>query len=651
MQPFLHNVVQRWRASVEALPAGLRAELLHVEAEWSARVPEANPIELFVSPTGTPALLLVQWVGEALGCSEARRVLAGEAMLAAYFAVRVQDDLVDANVPRSRAYLQTTLFALAARRLAELGGDSVLHHWNQLLVRFSEAALQDAGWRSSPSTPWTPTHIQAQGDKYLPMAGPLIAMAGVAHAEAIESIVCTLSVGLQLTNDLLGMNTDLQEGVHTPWLGALGFRVGQHTPADRLARFRAAERSGHIEAYLQHIEASFERGREALVAFGCPPGQVDRHLQARAAKVAAHITGTSLHAAFQEPPLTIDIELTRRCNLRCPDCFVFAQEPNLRQLAQLDTALLHEVLDELAGYRPHFHLTGGEPFSHPAVWHILDRAVAQGVAEVVINTNGTFLTDARLARLAALDAPVRLLMSIDGPPGTHARTRGAANERTVFDALRRACQHGLDALPTTILSAELVAYGVGRWQDWLAEQLGEPLHLVLWPLFSDAESGVGHMLSPDHVRRCARDVAERMLGDGPDITVADYPVINPWLRAYGVPAARLWQCEAGRGRMCIQADATLTPCHPFRLPVGQLEPGRVAGFVQRVRHNPTYQRIGARTHSGCTTCPEQAICGSCQARVVGSGAPLFTNDGQVAGCTLRTPLPVAVSSHPTIAHS
>jgi radical SAM protein with 4Fe4S-binding SPASM domain len=70
----------------------------------------------------------------------------------------------------------------------------------------------------------------------------------------------------------------------------------------------------------------------------------------------------------------------------------------------------------------------------------------------------------------------------------------------------------------------------------------------------------------------------------------------------------------------------LSPCHPFRLDLGQVTESSVRGFVDRILQHPDYQRLGQREHEGCGTCPEQTICGNCQAAVVGKGGPIFSND-------------------------
>jgi radical SAM protein with 4Fe4S-binding SPASM domain len=261
---------------------------------------------------------------------------------------------------------------------------------------------------------------------------------------------------------------------------------------------------------------------------------------------------------------------------------------------------------------------------------MLEHAVKHGISEVIINTNGSLLNEDRLARLAALPLRFRLLVSIDGPPGVQETARAPGMTKKALDAIRNATRLGIRAEPCSILTAELVDYGVDRWFDYLTEELGRTPALILWPIFlyPDTQLSVdqgGSVLDAAHLWAAARQVAKLMLA-GAEVTVADYPVINPMLARLGVPVEQLWQCNAGRGRIAIQADGMLSPCHPFRLDLGQVTPTSMRGFVDRILQHPDYQRLGKREHEGCGTCPEQAICGNCQAAVVGKGHQLFAND-------------------------
>jgi radical SAM protein with 4Fe4S-binding SPASM domain len=347
----------------------------------------------------------------------------------------------------------------------------------------------------------------------------------------------------------------------------------------------------------------------------------------------AHARDTAFRAMASAAPLVLDLEVTRRCNLRCAACYVRAREPGrtLDHAAELPLHLIEEVLDEAAGHLTTLHLTGGEPFAHPRIWDVLDASRRRGLDRVVINTNAVLLArGGGLERLAATGLHVQLLVSVDGPPGAHDGHRGPGVEAAALDVLRRAPGLGVEALAASILTRELVAYGLAPWRDWLAERIGREPALVLWPLFLRPDEptpagAVGTPLEPAGEREAAAQLAALLLG-GADATLVDGPWLNPLLLELGVPAEKLKPCDAARGRLCVQADGVVSPCHPFALELGRLEPGRVGGFVGRALAHPSAVRLAAHGADGCADCAHREVCGGCQGTVVARGLPLFAND-------------------------
>jgi radical SAM protein with 4Fe4S-binding SPASM domain len=372
--------------------------------------------------------------------------------------------------------------------------------------------------------------------------------------------------------------------------------------------------------------------RDGVAALPELPGErMTTHLKERLTVLSHHRASMVLKAELHAPALVADVELTRRCDLACPQCFVRAQED---AGAQLPWELLAPLLEELSGYDTTLHLTGGEPFTHPDVWRVLEGAAELGLRRAVINTHAASLEDAGLVRLGSLAIPVKLLVSLDGPPGVHDRTRGARVTQAALRVLRRAPDCGVDSMPGTLLTRELVDHGIGAWHDWLADQLGARRRLALWPVFLRPEHGalptVGITpLSPEALAEAARQVAD-CIAAGADMTVVDYPPINPLLARLGVPERRLWRCTGGASRLCVQADGTVTPCHPLRWELDRLSPGRVGGTVARALAHADARRMAARGHDGCEECAELALCGSCQAVVWGASGGRFRRD---PGCT------------------
>jgi radical SAM protein with 4Fe4S-binding SPASM domain len=625
----------------DTLPLPLGNLLDGVRTRWLGCTPGSEPVtSFFLGAGGTPAFQLLAWLAESIdpapqnwdGLVEA----AGEGMLCLYFSVRCQDDRVDEAANPKLTYLEGALTARAVQLLVGVAGDAsaMLAEWESFTRKFGEAAHRDAELRSADHSIWDDEAIALQGHKYLPMALPLAALLlGAGRSSALPAMYQTverLGVGLQLTNDIYGVHRDLATRQGSPFLADLDLEPGRSAPYNLYPSIRRSLRNGKFQRTFELAADALRSGLEPLAGFSSP--RLAQHVEQRVLELEANHRRMSMAALFQVPELMADIEITRRCNLRCPACFVFAQEEDDRndKLPELPTATLLALVDELSGYQTHLHLTGGEAFLHRGIWDMLEHAAKRGMPEVIINTNGSLLNEQRLARLAALPLRVRLLVSIDGPPGVQETARAPGMTKKALDAIRNATRLGIIAEPCSILTSELVDYGVDRWFDYLTGELGRAPALTLWPIFLYPDTKLsldqgGSVLDGAHLWAAARQVAKLMLASF-QVTVADYPVINPLLARLGVPAEQLWQCNAGRGRISVQADGLLSPCHPFRLDLGQVTETSVRGFVDRILQHTDYQRLGHREHEGCVTCPEQAICGNCQAAVVGKGHALGAND-------------------------
>lgn len=631
----------RFDQFTDTLPISLAEMLRSVRSRWMDYTPGERPAaNFFLGAGGTPAFQILAWLVESLAPDspdlDVEAEAAGESMLCLYFSVRCQDDRVDEGADPKLAYLEGILTARALRLLVEVAGDStaMLAEWEAFSRNFGAAALRDAQLRSAAHAIWDDEAIELQGQKYLPMALPLVALLLAAgRASEIPALYRTierLGVGLQLSNDIFGVARDLATRQGSPFLADLDLEPGRNAPHNLFPAIRRSLRKGNFRRTFEMAVEALRAGVEPLAGLGSP--RLAKHVEDRVLELEAMYRRLSMAALFQVPELVADIEITRRCNLRCPACFVFAQEEDDRndKLPELPTPLLLALVEELSGYQTHLHLTGGEAFLHHGIWEMLEHAAKYGMSEVIINTNGSLLNEKRLARLAELPLRIRLLVSIDGPPGVQETARAPGMTKKALDAIRNATRLGIAAEPCSILTAELVDFGLDRWFEYLTEELGRAPSLVLWPIFlyPDTQLSVdegGSVLDAAHLWSAARQIAKLMLSSA-DVTVADYPVINPLLAKLGVPVERLWQCNAGRGRISVQADGMLSPCHPFRLDLGQVTENSVRGFVDRILQHPDYQRLGVREHEGCVSCPEQAICGNCQAAVVGKGHPLFAND-------------------------
>jgi MoaA/NifB/PqqE/SkfB family radical SAM enzyme len=320
---------------------------------------------------------------------------------------------------------------------------------------------------------------------------------------------------------------------------------------------------------------------------------------------------------------SLDIEITRRCNLRCDYCFVgWSRDWH----TDLPLEVAEEVVREGAGRFDLLHITGGEPFARRDVWSLIELGLALGYPSVLVNTNGTMLSDEQVARLGTYRGRVRLSVSLDGPPALHDAVRGdgrfAQADRTIAALLAA-------AVPTTVMTVVTPAV-LAVLPEFLRERMaahpgldGVTLFPVgVGPSGSQRPGAALASLDAEQLRLLAVHTALAFHAGVP-VTVGAFPMINPLLKMLAYPASRMYQCTAGRGRVCVHADQGVSSCHPVKDPIY----GRwSSGLFDRLGLAAAHAALRDRDFDGCRSCDHQEGCGHCRAFVTANGAPLLGND-------------------------
>lgn len=106
---------------------------------------------------------------------------------------------------------------------------------------------------------------------------------------------------------------------------------------------------------------------------------------------------------------SICINITRRCNLSCPECYVleYINIPNNKNKIDLSLSNMKKVVGELNFET--VYLTGGEPFSHPEICDIIDYFYSNN-KKIQIATNGLLLNDYLINFISGKD--IDLLISL-----------------------------------------------------------------------------------------------------------------------------------------------------------------------------------------------------------------------------------------------
>lgn len=348
-----------------------------------------------------------------------------------------------------------------------------------------------------------------------------------------------------------------------------------------------------------------------------------------AAALSANTSGVNTDAAHL--PHVVAWNLTRRCNLACAHCYIAAGSWHTTA-GELATAEVLRIADEVFGLvpAPMFILSGGEPLLREDLEQIAEHAAARG-ATVVVGTNGTRLTEARIDSLKAAGV-TGVALSIDSlDERYHDRFRhGTGALGDTLAAVDRLRERELDFVVQTSLTrgnrAELprlvawaaergavsfnlyflVATGRGERMEGLAPQENEQ---VLSELAALEREYRGRMLVRS---KCQPQIMRHVHGADPEA-----PLMN-----YGT------RCPCGVQYCRITPEGKLTPCPYTPVVAADL---RVTSFADAWRTSPVFRALRSGDVSGkCGRCGYRELCGGCRARAFADAGDLLAEDASCA---------------------
>ena len=122
-----------------------------------------------------------------------------------------------------------------------------------------------------------------------------------------------------------------------------------------------------------------------------------------------------------------NIDLTNRCDMRCPICFAnanaagYVYEPSVEEIKEMLQA--YRDMKPVAGRVVQF--SGGEPTVHPDFFEIVREAVAMGYTHIQMASNGLNLADDEFCRKTAEAGMHTVYLQFDGTDDeVHRKTRG-----------------------------------------------------------------------------------------------------------------------------------------------------------------------------------------------------------------------------------
>jgi hypothetical protein len=215
----------------------LAARLAHTAARLSQMNGAASIAGALSAMVATPGLALLEALRAdyGIGVADPHVETIGEAALALYFALRVQDDIVDEPAQLDRAYIYVAeVFSGASQRAfaqALAGSPRFFAFREEIMAVFVSAATWEVDVFCTGVA--TKADLVRMGQKLLPIAIPLGALALLAgrpaQLEPLVQFTTHFGIGLQMVNDLLNVKEDHMKQRLTPVLSWL-YAEGKVTP-------------------------------------------------------------------------------------------------------------------------------------------------------------------------------------------------------------------------------------------------------------------------------------------------------------------------------------------------------------------------------------------------------------------------------------
>ncbi len=301
----------------------------------------------------------------------------------------------------------------------------------------------------------------------------------------------------------------------------------------------------------------------------------------------------------QEP---LSIEVTTRCNGACLHCFA---RSGISIRSSLSFDLVKGIVAEGygAGYR-HLHITGGEPLLWEGLFEILDYAFDEGYETVLINTNGTLITEEIGKRLADYGG-LSISISLDGPEDLHDRIRGEGSHRRTIRGIEKALNAGNDLTIFTTVTKSLLPE-LPRFVDDLYKKFPSINYLILIQLISVTSGGFAlsrEFLEPGDFIRLVRMVALLDVG-GFRTVVKKNPLANVVSNMLEMPWIPRVSPLYREGCMIVMANRQIGVVHSSRNSFGRYRPG----MIRKVLASGGYRRAVGPDQATCPSCKYTQLC-------------------------------------------
>ncbi|HWX38037.1 MAG TPA: radical SAM protein [Candidatus Sulfotelmatobacter sp.] len=296
-------------------------------------------------------------------------------------------------------------------------------------------------------------------------------------------------------------------------------------------------------------------------------------------------------------PLSVQLDLTYRCNERCVHCYLDHDDHG-----EMTTSEIKNLLDEMAAAGVFFlTISGGEILMRRDFFEILEHAHARTFC-IKLKTNGIMIREADAARIRALGVESVQISVYSHRPEIHdAITKVPGSLQRSIDAIRLLREQGIHVDMANVLMIHNVRDYPGV--KALAAELGAQFIIdpTITPMMDGDRSILG--LNVDEAALCEIFHDEGIAGNVAELCAAP--------QGPGEDDLNSLPCSAGHTACYVSPYGDVYPCVQFPLPSGNV---RRTKFLDIWRHSPQLNEVRSirlRDMPSCSQCVHGGTCTRC----------------------------------------
>lgn len=296
-------------------------------------------------------------------------------------------------------------------------------------------------------------------------------------------------------------------------------------------------------------------------------------------------------------PISVQLDLTYRCNERCVHCYL-----DHRDHGEMTTAEIKGLLDEMAAAGVFFlTISGGEIFMRKDFFEILEHAHARTFC-IKLKTNGIMIRKAEAARIRDLGVESVQISIYSHRPEIHdAITEVPGSLQRSIAAIRLLVEQGIHVVMANVLMIHNARDYAGV--KALAAELGA--EFIIDPTITPMMDGDRSILSLNIDEAALREVFhnEGLAGNVEELCATPQGLDEDDLNSL--------PCSAGHTACYVSPYGDVYPCVQFPLPSGNV---RRTKFLDIWRHSPELKEVRSirlRDMPSCSQCVHGGTCTRC----------------------------------------